>query len=251
MLILSIDTSGRAGSLSLGADTVASGDDASSECALLGTVALEAGEMEATILLKLESLLKDHGRTKRQLTGVVVVCGPGSFTGLRVGIACAKALVEALQIPLVAVTTLEAMAEAAEAAIGCRLQAAGKDNQPSANEILPKAYSLKPSACVGAVMDAGRGEFFVAVFENGKEINEGMYSEEDVKLMLARFQCHAVGVMDDKSRLVAGALAVLVEESLSRSAARMGWKRIMDGDVDDVETMDAHYVRKDGMLYAK
>ena len=58
------------------------------------------------------SLLKDAGVHKSQLQGVAVSVGPGSFTGIRIGMATAKGLSQGLNIPVVGVMTLDALAEA-------------------------------------------------------------------------------------------------------------------------------------------
>ena len=58
----------------------------------------------------LDSLLMSSGITPKDLTAVVTATGPGSFTGLRVGLAAAKGIVHGLDIPLIGVSSLEAMA---------------------------------------------------------------------------------------------------------------------------------------------
>ncbi len=63
-----------------------------------------------TLLPMAEDMLKDLGKTTGDLDRVAVSRGPGSFTGLRIGLAEAKGLCWALQIPAVGVSTLEAMA---------------------------------------------------------------------------------------------------------------------------------------------
>lgn len=61
----------------------------------------------------IHSLLQEAHLTPGQLDGIAVVSGPGSYTGLRVGMACAKGLCFALSIPLVTLNTLDWMAAAA------------------------------------------------------------------------------------------------------------------------------------------
>jgi tRNA threonylcarbamoyladenosine biosynthesis protein TsaB len=61
----------------------------------------------------IERVLAEAGWSPRQLERIAVGIGPGSFTGLRVGIAFAQGLGEGLQIPLVGVSSLQAMAAAA------------------------------------------------------------------------------------------------------------------------------------------
>lgn len=63
-----------------------------------------------TLLPMAEGLLKNLDKTVRELDVVAVACGPGSFTGLRIGMAEAKGLCWALEIPAIGVSTLEAMA---------------------------------------------------------------------------------------------------------------------------------------------
>jgi tRNA threonylcarbamoyladenosine biosynthesis protein TsaB len=58
-------------------------------------------------------LLKDQQYTIQDIDAISVVIGPGSYTGLRVGLASAKGLCYALQIPLIGISTLELMAAAA------------------------------------------------------------------------------------------------------------------------------------------
>lgn len=63
-----------------------------------------------TLLPMAEDLLRNLGRSVRELDAAAVAHGPGSFTGLRIGMAEVKGLCWALQIPAVGVSTLEAMA---------------------------------------------------------------------------------------------------------------------------------------------
>lgn len=64
----------------------------------------------SAITLLTDSLLSHNGLTTKDLSGVCVSAGPGSYTGLRIGASTAKGLCYALDIPLVAVSTLAAMA---------------------------------------------------------------------------------------------------------------------------------------------
>ena len=59
---------------------------------------------------EVEAILSAHGHTLKQLTGIVVGLGPGSFTGLRIGLATAKGLAYALRIPVVGASSLAALA---------------------------------------------------------------------------------------------------------------------------------------------
>lgn len=61
----------------------------------------------------IQTLLKKARWTVKSLTGVAVSIGPGSFTGIRIGLACARAMGQSLSIPVVGVSSLEVMAAGA------------------------------------------------------------------------------------------------------------------------------------------
>ncbi|MEO7923326.1 MAG: tRNA (adenosine(37)-N6)-threonylcarbamoyltransferase complex dimerization subunit type 1 TsaB [Chitinophagaceae bacterium] len=70
----------------------------------------EQKDHAAWLHVAIQQLLANQGMTAAQLAGVAVSIGPGSYTGLRVGLASAKGLCYALGIPLLTVNTLEMMA---------------------------------------------------------------------------------------------------------------------------------------------
>ena len=65
------------------------------------------------LLTRIDEMLSSEGVALTDLAGVVVGTGPGAFTGLRVGLATAKALARELAIPIAGVATSEALLEAA------------------------------------------------------------------------------------------------------------------------------------------
>ena len=88
---------------------------------------LEERRASVTLLSEVRGMLEAHGLKLSELAGVGVVNGPGSFTGIRVGLATAKGLCEAAGVPLAAVSRLEALAEAAGLRNGFALLSAGRD----------------------------------------------------------------------------------------------------------------------------
>ena len=64
-----------------------------------------------TLMSMAEDLLDNCGKTVSDITAVAVANGPGSFTGVRIGVAAAKGLAWGKEIPCYGVSTLEAMAE--------------------------------------------------------------------------------------------------------------------------------------------
>lgn len=78
---------------------------------VLGSRMLERPNVHDELLVPMcRDLIADCGQTMEQLDAVAVSSGPGSFTGLRIGMAAAKGIALALDIPLAAVPTLDAMA---------------------------------------------------------------------------------------------------------------------------------------------
>jgi tRNA threonylcarbamoyladenosine biosynthesis protein TsaB len=100
MLVLAIETSGPVGSVAL-----LNGRE------ILTDQALELGRKHAQSLIPtIQQLLVSHGKQPAEVGLVAVSVGPGSYTGLRVGVVCAKTFAYALACPLTAVDTLQAIA---------------------------------------------------------------------------------------------------------------------------------------------
>lgn len=98
-----------------------------------------SGSYADALLPVIEEMLATAGRSKQDLNSVGVTVGPGSFTGVRIGVATAKGLAWGLGCDLVGVTSLAAMA--------CALL----DEHPQAKWAVP-------------VLDARRGEVFAGIF---------------------------------------------------------------------------------------
>lgn len=105
MAILALDTA-----------TMVSGVALAAQGKVLAELTLQIGKTHSELLLPhAKELMNMAGVDKRSLQAVAVSIGPGSFTGLRIGLATAKALSYALNIPLIGVPTLEALAYGAAA----------------------------------------------------------------------------------------------------------------------------------------
>ena len=101
MLILAFETSAKAGSVAL-----------ADESRLLGESYCNTGLTHSqTLMTMAEDLLKNCGYTPKDVTAVAVAAGPGSFTGVRIGVAAAKGFAWGAELPCYGVSTLEAMAE--------------------------------------------------------------------------------------------------------------------------------------------
>ena len=100
MLILAFETSAKAASVAL-----------TENGKLLGESYQNTGLTHSqTLMVMAEDLLKQCGKTVSDVTAVAVAEGPGSFTGVRIGVAAAKGFAWGRQIPCYGISTLEAMA---------------------------------------------------------------------------------------------------------------------------------------------
>lgn len=101
MLILAFETSAKACSAALIADGK-----------LLGECYQNTGLTHSqTLMVMAEDLLSQCGKTAANVDAVAVAAGPGSFTGVRIGVAAAKGFAWGRDIPCFGISTLEAMAE--------------------------------------------------------------------------------------------------------------------------------------------
>lgn len=98
MYILAIETTGKFGSVSLI-------DNKGAAIGYLETI--DPMSHLKNLIPMIKKLLEDRGIEKKQLTHVAVSVGPGSFTGIRIGVSTARALCQCLSIPAVAVPTLD------------------------------------------------------------------------------------------------------------------------------------------------
>ena len=127
----------------------------------------------------IRDMLAEQGLGLRDLSAVAVVSGPGSYTGLRVGMACAKGICYALQLPLITVGTLEWMASAAtggEATLICPMIDARRDEVFTAlydregNEVRAPFAAILDGASFASELQSG-GVHFLG---NGAEKFERM-----------------------------------------------------------------------------
>ncbi|MDE5648329.1 MAG: tRNA (adenosine(37)-N6)-threonylcarbamoyltransferase complex dimerization subunit type 1 TsaB [Oscillospiraceae bacterium] len=98
--MLGIDTSGKTASAALYEDGI-----------MLGQTSIYTSKTHSQVILPMvKKIMSDCGRELSQLTDIAVSSGPGSYTGIRIGIAAVKAMSFALDISCYAVSSLEGLA---------------------------------------------------------------------------------------------------------------------------------------------
>jgi tRNA threonylcarbamoyladenosine biosynthesis protein TsaB len=221
MLILAADTSGKHGSIALAQCGPEGG------CSIVDLVPLAGGTFSAQLVPQIAALLSKHGFSKDQIEGFAVASGPGSFTGLRVGLAAIKGLAEVLQKPIAAVSLLEALAG--------RGGVEGK---------------------VFAVLDAGRNEVYAGEYDvSGNSVR---VTAETLMARAEFFAQRPPGtIVTSDSGVAADARSAnskVVETEPIRSdvIAQLGWKKIQTGQTVSAEDLEANYIRRsDAEIFSK
>jgi tRNA threonylcarbamoyladenosine biosynthesis protein TsaB len=231
-LLLAVDTSGKNGSLALACTTPGQSE---SEISVLEVVPLAGGTFSAQLVPQIAALLEKHGHSKSDLVGFAVVSGPGSFTGLRVGLAAIKALAEALRKPIAAVSLLEAVAWS----VNLHGAAHGR---------------------VLAALDAGRGDVYAGDYELGPKVHmhsERLLSREEFVAEARGAEASGKAVVTPDAVLAetvraAGIHVELIEYPNSGVIARLGWERLQRGQTVRPEELEANYIRhSDAEIFSK
>ena len=219
MLIVAVDTSGKSGGLALVSF-------AADRTAVLEIVPLTGGSFSAELVPQIAGLLSRHQLAKSDIEGLAVVSGPGSFTGLRVGLAAVKALGEVLSIPIATVSILQAL-----------------------------AFSAGAEGRILALTDAGRQELCAGFYEVDGDgallLGEQLLSPEELKLLTG---AHLVVTADPKlaARLEAwGVIPRLIPYPQADVVARLGFNKLQSGEIVSPDALDATYYRPSDMEIKK
>jgi tRNA threonylcarbamoyladenosine biosynthesis protein TsaB len=110
MIILALETATMTGSVAL-VDASMAEDASSATMKMVAEITLNLQTTHSErLMLSIHNLFEEASLKIRDLQGIALSLGPGSFTGLRIGVSTVKGLAYALQIPVVGVSTLEALA---------------------------------------------------------------------------------------------------------------------------------------------
>ena len=190
----------------------------------------ESGEPNAhssRMAVFVEVVMKEAGMEMKSLTAVAVSSGPGSYTGLRIGVSGAKGICYGLEIPLVAVPTLASMAA------GC--YARHKDYE----------------GLVAPMIDARRMECYNAIYDKNiskiKDITADIIEEHIYDQYLDRGEVVFIGDGAAKTREVLGVHPnARFDENYRISAADMlplAIQKLQDGETEDVAYFEPYYLK--------
>ena len=181
------------------------------------------------------SILEQQKAAIHDIKAIVVAKGPGSFNGLRVGLATAKGLAFSLGIPMVTISTLEATA-------------------------FSHASSGLP---VCPIINAGRSEIATALFQEKDGIWDRVVAEHitTIEELYSEIKAPTVfcGEINDANLLLLREKlknkALFLEGSSSPSRisclSKLGWRRIKSGDFDDIRTVQPLYLKRPAITIPK
>ena len=223
MLLLAINTSAQSGGITLA-------EAGENSFRLIESAPIAGGTFSAQLIPTVASLLKKQGFAAKDLGGFAAASGPGSFTGLRVGLSAIKGLAEVLHKPIAVVSVLEAL-----------------------------AASSQRNGKIAAALDAGRKEAFLGLYK----IAEGRMALEREELIAQADLAATIRnagydqlITSDSSILQLAASAnihvELAERPGSEAIGRLGARKLLAGDTISVEALDANYLRRsDAELFFK
>ena len=178
------------------------------------------------LMPRLAHLLEQQGLSPADLSGLAVSLGPGSFTGLRIGLGVVKGLALARKLPLAGIPTLDVIA------------------QPHMAQQLP----------IWALLEAGRGRYCAGQYacRSGQWYQRGAYQLTTVEALCDQIQepallCGEISAQDRElfqQKLGARAAIASPAASLRRAGylAELAWQRLARGDADDAATLAPIYL---------
>lgn len=224
MLILAIDTATQVSSVA-----VASEERLAAELIMQGRLT-----HSETLMPHIEQVLKMAGSGREKLEGIAVSRGPGSFTGLRIGMAAAKALSYALELPLAGVSTM--------AALACHYPVTG--------------------VRLVTMLDAQKGNAYVQPFHWEKRAGRmHLVPEEEIRVAPLNETVAACGASGQETLLlgdivrkkIAGRLSLPENVSLpppylmmprAACVARLGLEKLAAGETSNAMDMEPFYLRR-------
>lgn len=170
----------------------------------------------------IDAVLKESNTTLDALDAIAVSKGPGSYTGLRIGVSAAKGLCFALNKPLISTSTLEAL-----------------------------AYQVKPeNGCIVPMLDARRMEVYSAIFDENhhlvRETQAQILDEHSFEDYLQQLKVYFVGNGVEKAKeIITHANAVFIDGKLpsANEMSMLAYNKYKISDFEDVAYFEPYYLK--------
>lgn len=219
------------------------------------------------VLTGLQELMLETGTAREQIAGIAVGIGPGSYTGVRIAVTAAKTLAWAWKVPVVGVSTLQALAWG-----GWNRAQAGKAAKHSEESQIGGTVASPAQAeeanyiqWIVPLLDARRGQVYTSLFAAAGRSEPRRLAPDAIRLMSSWVE-ELVQLVRDTSpqerpkaiylvgetevhQLAATELAELLElraqpyELEGRWIGRIGATRLQDGQEDELHTLVPNYTQ--------
>jgi len=170
----------------------------------------------------IDEVLKQADIRSAQLDAIAVSKGPGSYTGLRIGVSAAKGLCFALGKPLIAISTLEALS----------------------HQVKTKEGIIIP------MLDARRLEVYSAIFDNDynrlRETQAQVLNEDSFKSYLEDSKVTFIGNGVSKTKgLINHKNAIFIEDKLpsANEMSQLAYSKYKKNDIEDVAYFEPYYLK--------
>ena len=174
-----------------------------------------------------DRIMADAGISKQQLSAVAVGIGPGSYTGLRIAVSTAKGIAFGLDIPLISVDTLQAMAASQ----------------------LPLAAALQASIC--PMLDARRMEVFTRLYDKDLEPLQPtralLLDQDTFDTQLERSRIIFLGDGSSKLKTILAHSNAFFVPDVYPSAQYMttiAWRKFSASTFEDVAYLEPYYLKE-------
>lgn len=191
----------------------------------------EGRDHARNVALFVDELLRENDIAAEELSAVAVGMGPGSYTGLRIGVSFAKGLCYGLQIPLVAVGSLDSM-----------VQVAREDHEAGIIDV-----DNWNDAVLCPMVDARRMEVYTQMFDTqGQPLNEvkaEIVTEESFKEWRGERQLVIFGNGAAKCREVLNDATYINVTPSARGLAVLAHQRLEAGQTEDIAYFEPFYLK--------
>ncbi len=171
----------------------------------------------------IQEALKISKKTVADLDGIAVSKGPGSYTGLRIGVSTAKGLCFSLDKPLISISTLASLAN---------------------------TISVEKNAIIIALLDARRMEVYSAVFDNNhnqiREIKAEIIDEDAFSEYLSKGKVYFLGDGAEKCKtVIKNDNAIFLDEYFpsAKQMAKLSYEKHKISDTEDVAYFEPFYLK--------